>query len=165
GSYSGYVGVADDYGAIQMDIPAEWTDIYGGYWEDDGDVIGSAISAAADLDAYINTWTESGVFFGASDDLAELGGYVNLLDIRRDAFIDDCNYEGREDYEDVLYRGKYDLFENCGDSGNVFIVLTAVPNDNSQEFLILVEMQITQDVDFDALEQILATFEVVGSLP
>ena len=165
GSYSGYVGVADDYGAIQMDIPAEWTDIYGGYWEDDGDVIGSAISAAADLDAYINTWTESGVFFGASDDLAKLGGYVNLLDIRRDAFIDDCNYEGREDYEDVLYRGKYDLFENCGDSGNVFIVLTAVPNDNSQEFLILLEMQITQEVDFDALEQILATFEVVGSLP
>jgi serine protease Do len=165
GSYSGYLSVMDDYGAIQMDIPAEWTDIYGGYWEDDGDVIGSAISAAADLDAYINTWTESGVFFGASDDLAELGGYVNLLDIRRDAFIDDCNYEGREDYEDVLYRGKYDLFENCGDSGNVFIVLTAVPNDNSQEFLILVEMQITQDVDFDALEQILATFEVVGSLP
>ena len=165
GSYSGYVGVADDYGAIQMDIPAEWTDIYGGYWEDDGDVIGSTISAAADLDAYINTWTESGVFFGASDDLAKLGGYVNLLDIRRDAFIDDCNYEGREDYEDVLYRGKYDLFENCGDSGNVFIVLTAVPNDNSQEFLILLEMQITQEVDFDALEQILATFEVVGSLP
>ena len=165
GSYSGYVSVVDDYGAIQMDIPAEWTDIYGGYWEDDGDVIGSAISAAADLDSYINTWTESGVFFGASDDLAKLGGYVNLLDIRRDAFIDDCNYEGREDYEDVLYRGKYDLFENCGDSGNVFIVLTAVPNDNSQEFLILVEMQITQDVDFDALEQILATFEVVGSLP
>ena len=165
GSYSGYVSVMDDYGAIQMDIPAEWTDIYGGYWEDDGDTIGSAISAAADLDAYIDTWIESGVFFGASDDLAKLGGYVNLLDLRRDAFIDDCKYEGRYDYEDALYRGKYDLFENCGDSGNVFIVLTAVPNDNSQAFLILVEMQITQETDFDVLDQILATFEVVGSLP
>ncbi len=165
GSYSGYVSVMDDYGAIQMDIPAEWTDIYGGYWEDDGDTIGSAISAAADLDAYIDTWVESGVFFGASDDLAKLGGYVNLLDLRRDAFMDDCKYEGRYDYEDALYRGKYDLFENCGDSGNVFIVLTAVPNDNSQAFLILVEMQITQETDFDVLDQILATFEVVGSLP
>jgi hypothetical protein len=40
-----------------------------------------------------------------------------------------------------------------------------VPNDNSQAFLILVEMQITKDADFDALDQILATFEVVGSLP
>jgi len=148
-----------------MDIPAEWTDIYGGYWEDGGDVIGSAISAAADLDTYMNSWVESGVFFGASDDLASLGGYVNLLDIRRDAYMEDCKYVGREDYEDVIYRGKADTFENCGGSGNYFIVLAAVPNDNSQAFLILVEMQITKDVDFDALDQILATFEVVGSLP
>jgi serine protease Do len=165
GTYSGYMTVTDDYGAIQMDIPAEWTDIYGGYWEDGGDVIGSAISAASDLDAYINTWLQSGVFFGASDDLAKLGGYVNLLDIRRDTFLADCKLEGRYDYEDVIYRGKYDLFENCGDSGNLFLVLTAVPSDNSQAFLILVEMQITKEVDFDALEQILGTFEVIGSLP
>lgn len=165
GTYSGYMNVMDDYGAIQMDIPAEWVDIYGGYWEDEGDTIGSAISAAADLDAYYNTWSESGVFFGASDDLANLGGYVNLLDVRRDALIENCKYDNRYDYEDVAYRGKYDLFENCGDSGNVYIVLTAVPKDNSQAFLILVEMQITKEVDFDALDQILATFDVVGSLP
>jgi len=165
GTYSGYMSVVDDYGAIQMDIPSEWTDIYGGYWEEGGETIGSAISAAADLDAYINTWSESGVFFGASDDLAKLGGYVNLLDVRRDALIDDCKYDSRYDYEDVAYRGKYDLFENCGDSGNVYIVLTAVPKDNSQAFLILVEMQITKETDFDALDQILATFDVVGSLP
>jgi serine protease Do len=165
GSYSGYVSVMDDYGAIQMDIPAEWTDIDGDYWYDGGDTIGSQISASADLDSYWNTWTESGAFFGASDDLAKLGGYINLLDILRDTFSEDCKYEGRYDYEDVVYRGKYDLFENCGDSGNVFFVLTAVPIDDSQAFLILVEMQITKEVDFDALDQILATFEVVGSLP
>jgi serine protease Do len=165
GSYSSYMTVVDDYGAIQMDIPAEWTDVYGGYWEDSGDVIGSAISAAGDLDSYMNTWSESGVFFGASDDLAKLGGYVNLLDLRRDTFLEDCKFEGRYDYEDVVYRGKYDLFENCGDSGNLYLVLTAVPIDNSQAFLILVEMQISKESDFDALDQILASFEVVGSLP
>ena len=165
GTYSGYVTVVDDYSAIQMEIPSEWIDINGGYWEDGGDIIGSTITAAADLDSYFNTWSESGVFFGASDDLANLGGYVNLLDIRRDAFKDDCKYDDRYDYEDVVYRGKYDLFENCGDSGNVYIVLTAVPKDDSQAFLILVEMQITKESDFDALDQILATFDVVGSLP
>jgi serine protease Do len=165
GAYSGYVSVVDDYGAIQMEIPAEWTDINGGYWDDGGDTIGSTISAAADLDSYLNTWSESGVFFGTSDDLANLGGYVNLLDIRRDALIDDCKYDDRYDYEDVVYRGKYDLFENCGDSGNVYIVLTAVPKDDPQAILILVEMQITKDSDFEALDQILATFDVIGSLP
>lgn len=165
GSYSGYMSVMDDYGALQMEIPVEWADIYGGYWEDGGDTIGTAISAAADLDAYINTWSESGVFFGASDDLAKLGGYVNLLDVRRDDLIDDCKYDDRYDYEDNLYRGKYDLFENCGESGNVYFVLTAVPKEDTQAFLILVEMQIGKDADFDALDQILATFDVVGSLP
>ena len=165
GTYSGYSTVMDDYGAIQMSIPVEWTDVDGDYWYDGDDLIGSQISASANLDSYWNTWTESGAFFGASDDLAKLGGYVNLLDIRRDTFSEECKYEGRYDYEDVVYRGKYDLFENCGDSGNVFFVLTAVPIDNSQAFLILVETQITKEVDFDVLDQILATFEVVGSLP
>jgi len=32
GVYSGYMSVLDDYGAIQMEIPVEWTDTYGGYW-------------------------------------------------------------------------------------------------------------------------------------
>ena len=165
GTYTGYVSVMDDYGAIQMDVPADWTDVNGGTWDDDGETIGSAISAAADMDAYVNTWSESGVFFGASDDLAKLGGYVNLLDVRRDFLIDECKYDTRYDYEDVAFRGKYDLFENCGESGNVYIVLTAVPINDPQSLLILVEMQITKESDFDALDQILATFDVVGSLP
>jgi serine protease Do len=128
-------------------------------------LIGSQITVAASLDSYWNTWTESGAFFGASDDLAKLGGYVNLLDILRDSFSEDCKYDDRYDYEDAVYRGKYDLYENCGESGNVYFVLTAVPIDDSQAFLILVQMQITKDVDFDALDQILASFEVVGTLP
>lgn len=164
-SYSGYQTVTDDYGSIQMDIPNEWTDINGGYWQDGGDTIGAAISASADLEAYNQTWDESGVFFGASDDLAKLGGYVNLLDVRRDAFIESCKLDGRYDYEDAYYRGKYDLFTNCASSGNAYIVLTAVPRDNPQAFLILVEMQITKEADFDALDRILATFDVIGVLP
>jgi serine protease Do len=165
GVYSGYQMVSDDYGSIQMEIPNEWTDINGGYWEDGGDTIGAAISAAASLDGYNQTWTESGVFFGASDDLARLGGYVNLLDVRRDVFIGSCKLDGRYDYEDAYYRGRYDLFTNCDDTGNAYIVLTAVPIDDPQAFLILVEIQITKEADFDALDRILATFEVIGVLP
>lgn len=164
-AYSGYSTVMDDYGSIQVNVPNEWTEVDGGYWYGEEDIIGSQITAAASLDNYWNTWTESGAFFGASDDLALLGGYVNLLDVVRETFSAECKLAGRYDYEDVVYRGKYDLYENCGDSGNVFFVLTAVPINDPQAFLILVEMQITKDVDFDALDQILASFEVVGSLP
>lgn len=163
--YSGYGTVTDDYGAIQISIPNEWSDVNGSYWVDGEDTIGAAISAAADLDAFNNTYSESGVFFGASDDLARLGGYVQLLDIRREGFIQDCKLDNRYDYEDEVYRGKYDLFTNCLDSGNAFIVLTAVPKSDPQAFLILVEESITQESDFDALEQILLSFDVIGTLP
>jgi serine protease Do len=163
--YSGFVPVSDDYGAIQMNVPAEWADVDGSYWTDEGDTIGAAISAAADLDSFYNTWNESGVFFGASDDLAKLGGYVQLLDIRRDAYNQDCKLDGRYDYDDGYFRGKYDLFTNCAGQGTAFLVLSAVPVSDPQGMLILVEMQITQDADFDALDEILRSFDVVGVLP
>jgi len=40
-----------------------------------------------------------------------------------------------------------------------------VLKEDPQAFLVLVEMQIAKDSDFDVLDQILATFDVVGSLP
>ena len=165
GAYSGYTTWTDASEAIQLDLPNEWAEVDGSNWDYDGDIIGSTITGAADLQNWEDTWNESGVFFGASDDLAKLGGYVNLLDVERDIYSQYCKLEGRYDYSDALYRGKYDLYTNCEGSGNAFITLSAVPNDNSQEFLILVEMNITKEADYDALDQILATFQVIGSLP
>lgn len=173
-AYSGYVSVQDDYGAIQMDIPVEWADIDGSPWVDGEDVIGSAISAAGDLNAYWSSWDESGVFFGVSDDLAKLGGYVNLLDVYRREYDENyggqCKFEsrvnyGEGDWEDPYYRGRMDIFSRCGGGDNYFIVLSAVPRDNQLAFLIMVQMAITKDADYEALDQIMATFDVVGTLP
>jgi serine protease Do len=163
--YSDYTLVTDDFGAIQMNVPVEWGDVDGSSWTSDGDVIGSAISAAASLDNYYNYWTEPGVFFGASNDLADLGGYVQLLDVTRDSFTGECNLDGRYDYEDVLYEGKYDLWTVCGGTDASYIVLSARPKEGQTDFLILVEIQIVSDADLDALDQILNSFEVVGTLP
>ena len=173
-SYSGYISVQDDYGAIQMDIPVEWSDVDGSPWVDGEDVIGSAISAAADLEAYNSSWGESGVFFGASDDLAKLGGYVNLLDIFRDDYDENyggqCKFEsrvkyGEGDWEDAYYRGRMDIFSGCGGGDNYFVVLSAVPRSNPQAYLVLLQMAINTDADYEALDQIMATFDVVGTLP
>ncbi len=173
-AYSGYVTVQDDYGAIQMDIPVEWGDVDGSPWVDGEDVIGSAISAAADLNAYFSSWDESGVFFGVSDDLAKLGGYVNLLDYYRSEYDENyggqCKFEarvnyGEGDWEDPYYRGKLDIFSRCDGGDNYFIVLSAVPRNNQLAYLIMVQMAITNDADYEALDQIMATFDVVGTLP
>ena len=165
-TYSTYEWVTDDFGSITVEVPSDWADVDGSPWVDDGEVIGAGISAAASLDDFFSYWDEPGIFFGASDDLAQLGGYVQLLDILRPDFMWDCDLDGRYEYEDVLYRGRYDLFTNCGgNEGSLFMVLTAVPVDDPTDYLILLEVQIVNDADLEAVDRILESFKVVAALP
>jgi serine protease Do len=166
--YTSYVTVTDDTGAIKMDVPAEWTDINGSNWETDWGgqpFIAAAISASPDLNAYNNTYGESGVFFAASDRLSQIGGYVELLDGTKGWYENDCKYDSRNDYADSAYEGQYDIWIDCGSQNGTVLILSARPINNPTAFLILVEVKIVQDADIDALQQILNTFDVVGSLP
>jgi serine protease Do len=166
GTYGTYTLVTDNYGAIQIEVPSAWSDVDGSEWIDSGDVIGAKILASSDLNAFSNSWGVPGVVFMVSDDLARLGGYVQLLDWERESFLQSCELDGRYDYEDAVFRGKYDLFTKCGGAGGPEeLVLTAVPKANSTDYLIVVAVTVASDADFDALEHILTTFDVVGSLP
>ena len=163
--YDEYVLVQDDYGAIQVSVPAAWSEIDGSAWVDSGDIIGASITAAASLDNFNASYSEPGVFFGATDDIAELGGYIQLLDVYRDwAREDDCTFEYREDYEDPAFEGAFDVFSNCLDSEGVLVILSAKPH-SSTSLLVLVMVQIMSDADLDALDEILNTFDVIGPLP
>jgi len=163
--YDEYVLVQDDYGAIQVSVPAAWSEIDGSAWVDSGDIIGASITAAASLDNFNASYSEPGVFFGATDDIAELGGYIQLLDVYRDwAREDDCTFEYREDYEDPAFEGAFDVFSNCLDSEGVLVILSAKPHSSTSP-LVLVMVQIMSDADLDALDEILNTFDVIGPLP
>ena len=129
-------------------------------------MIGASISAAPDLEAYSRTWGAPGLFFGVSDDLARLGGHVQILDAVRPDYLSECKLEGRYDYNDGYYRGKYDLFESCGGPGGAStLVLSAVPTDNSQAFTILLIVQMVNPEDEDIAIHALDTFRVIGRLP
>ena len=162
----GYVDVSDAYGSIAVEIPAAWSDTDGSEWVDGNDVIGASISAAPDLDAYNRTWDAPGMFFGVSDDLARLGGHVQILDAIRPDYLGECKLDSRSDYNDGYYRGKADLFYNCGGpGGSQTLVLSAVPTDNSQAFTILLIMQMVNPEDEDIAVHALDTFRVIGTLP
>ncbi|HSM24244.1 MAG TPA: S1C family serine protease [Anaerolineaceae bacterium] len=165
GSYSEFVTVTDDYGAIQVSIPTAWNEVSGEPWYDGNDVIGSSIVAAANIDGFFNTYNEPGVFFGVSDDVARLAGYIQLLDVYRTSFVGDCTLDGRYPYDDSAFLGSYDVFINCGDSRSTIIVLAARPQVNQTSFLATVMVQILSDADLIALDEILSTFDVVGTLP
>jgi serine protease Do len=165
-TYDSYVLVTDDSEAIQVEIPEAWAEVDGSPWLDGEEVIGASIWAAPDLQAFVDAWDVPGVKFDVSDDLAKLGGYVELLDIFREDYLEACKLDQRYDYEDSAFRGKYDLFENCGGPGGpTQIVLTAVPKDNSYAYLILVEVTIVSDADWEAVDHIMATFDVIDTLP
>ncbi|HMK09782.1 MAG TPA: peptidase S1, partial [Anaerolineales bacterium] len=107
-----------------------------------------------------------GMWFGVSDDLATLGGYVQVLDLRRESYSTNCKLDGRYDYNDGYYRGKFDLFTNCGGPGGASnMVLAAVPTDNSQAFIVLLEIQMMTPADQDIAVHALDTFRVIGTLP
>lgn len=166
GSYSDYVSITDDYQSISVNVPSSWNDIDGRAWVDDSDVIGASIYAAPDLDGFLNTWSTPGVIFNVSDDLAKLGGYIQLLDLYREQFNPYCDLVDRYDYGDSYYRGNFDYFTNCGGSGGSdLLIFSGVPVDDSVHLLVLVEVQILTDGDVDAAQQILDTFDVIGPLP
>lgn len=160
--YSDYMQVSDDTGAISVEVPSDWDDIDGSLWEDEGEVLGAAIVASSDLDAYYASYDTPGVIFLASEQLVQMGTAEDLLDLFE--FGEDCTFEGRYEYEDALYAGYYDLYSSCAGIGEmVLVVVAALPED--QSFASLLVVQAVSDADLDAIDHILDTFVVVGELP
>lgn len=156
-SYASYTSVSDNSGTLQVEIPNEWVDVDGSPWTDDsGGELGPAIAAAPDLNGYYNTWNTPGMEFAAFFDLGSDTTVDDLLTLFD--FSDSCTYSGREDYADALYTGQYDVWEDCGDAGSLYIVLVTVPEDRS--FHTLVTVQIVSDADLEALDHILNSFIV-----
>lgn len=156
-TYDEYVTVTDDSTLLQVNIPASWSQVDGSPWQIDGEVIGASLTAAPNLDNFYNTWGTPGMIFNASADLAaevNPAGALDLID-----YSDSCTYDNRYTYEDALYTGYYDLWENCGGEGTLGVSLAAAPAGG--EFIILVLVQVVSDADLDALDQILNSFQVI----
>jgi serine protease Do len=161
-TYDEYVLIFDDNDAVQVEVPAEWTDVDGAPYVDDGGNAITDVRAASDLDAFHTTWTTPGMIFSASSDWAASTTEEALLDDFVSSAPGQCDYAGREEYSDPAYTGFYDIFTNCGDTLATYVVVAARPSDGS--FLLLVQVQANEERDFDALDRILASFLVVGEV-
>lgn len=161
-TYENFVGIYDDSQAIYVEVPAEWADVDGSNWvdDDDGTVLGSELMAAPDLNEFSTTYTTPGVqiLAGAYFGDITMGELVDFFD-----FSSDCTYDGRFDYADPVYTGVYDQYSNCADAGSVIIVLGAEPA--AKNYSVIVLVQAVTEADLDALDHILNTFNVVGTLP
>ena len=151
--YSGYTTITDDSGAITVDVPIEWSDIDGSMAAD-----GPGLAASPDIAAFDATWDVPGVFIVAST----IQGVTieDHLDTLAAPYESACVYEGRHDYDDSLYQGQFDRFDDCGGVGTTLILIVARPSD--QTFTVTVTLQLLTQADFDAADQIIATYQITG---
>jgi serine protease Do len=166
-TYTDYTKVQDNLGAIQVEVPSAWSEVDGTPWTSDNGANFASVWAAPSLQEFENNWGTPGIKFNVTADKDKVGGHIQLLDASRTmAFLGDCQLDGRYDYNDGYYRGLYDYYKNCGGQGGAaYLILSAVPVQDTGDVLVFVEIQLASDADVDAADHILKTFDIVGSLP
>jgi serine protease Do len=148
-TYTEYVTVSDDSGSINASVPVEWSDIDGAPNEE----FGPSLYAAPDLESFLNTFDTPGVIIEAtgSRGAADIDLTLDELDLS-----DQCTYDGRSPYSDVLYTGSLDLYTNCGGTSTSLFVVAVTPEDGT--FLARLLIQAVEPRDLDAADEIFATF-------
>lgn len=166
GSYGEYTQVTDDYNSIVVEVPTAWNQVDGRAWSLNDEIVGAWITASSDLGGFESSWSVPGMNFKVSDDLTNQVGYIELLNTYSAGYRDQCEYDGRYEYDDGYYRGKYDYFVKCGGAGGPGLwLLSAVSKTDQFAYLIVVDVVIASDADWEAVDQIIASFDVVGQLP
>jgi serine protease Do len=166
----GYMAITDDYEALYVEVPSNWTQINGEIWSDYwGDLYFEAadVAAAPDLDGFFSRYDSPGIRFSASEAWGNIGGYLQLLEGIRYVYEDNCTWEWREDYEDPVFEGAYEYWD-CGRDADV-ILIGVRPISAPTAYLVLIQIQvasINSDFDMAAIDRIMSTFDLTdGYLP
>jgi serine protease Do len=150
--YTNYRRVTDNSGAIVVDVPSEWSDVDGRAFE-----IGPGLVAAPDVDAYNNGYSTPGVSILASRDLSR-----NPNAVLDEFAFPACTASGRSNYDDGKFTGRLATFESCDGRDTSIVVIAATPPDDS--YTILVVVQLVEPRDSEALDAVITTFDVTGSI-
>jgi hypothetical protein len=156
-SYTDYQLVTDSTGTLQLEIPVEW-DSYDldGFVDDTGTTSGIGVGGSPDEAAFDTTWSVPGVRFLAQP-YSETT-YPEYLEAA--SYPSACTDGGTSDYDDGLYTGQAQVWEDCGGIGTTYVVIAASDADNTVD--VVVSIQIVTEADLEAAEQIVNTFQVVG---
>ena len=172
-STPGYVLVKDNSGRLSVEVPSEWSDIDGTAWDFRGGKIGLSIIATTDLQTWYrnNYYHESsagidetpGVLFGMSRSLVDEypeNTEDQILSLKEYDYSDTCEYVERDEYDDGNYKGKHDLWKNCGETDAEAIVLVALPENRAH--VVLIQVIAGSEADLEAQKHVLDTFKVTG---
>jgi serine protease Do len=153
--YTEYVSVTDDSGTLTLEVPAAWSDVSTAPLVS-GDQSYPQIQAATDLDGFNTTYGVSGVMFMSAP--ADGGSIEQVLE---GFAVDQCFDGGITDYNDGVFVGKYQLWEQCAGTEAIYLVLVTNLVSSADIFYITTVQAVTT-ADLDALDHILTTFNAAG---
>jgi hypothetical protein len=159
-SYSGYTRITDNEEKIIVQVPVEWTDIETGAWMFKGKQTGVFLAASADLGNFYSSGSQSGVLIGVSQGLARTYNQEGLLGVEKRDLSGQCAYQGRFDYKNQFYSGKYDHFASCASGTPGLFIFTTSSAD--QKYLIMLRVAVVSEADLEAVDTIINTFQVLG---
>ncbi len=101
------------------------------------------------------------MFFAASDELLQQGRSVSVGGlVSYYAPTEQCDLQGRDNYDDGTYTGTIATYENCNGMDTSVVILAAAPEDESH--VVLIYMQLVGESDDDAVKSlVLGSFNVV----
>ena len=158
-SHAGYTLITDNEEKIRVQVPVEWDDIETGEWTFKGKKTGVFLAASADLGNFYSTRSQSGILIGVSRSLAQTYDRDGLLGLEKRDLSRQCTHQGRFDYQNQFYNGKYDHFTNCSGTPGLLVFATASADGKS---LILIRIAVVSEADLEAVDTIINTFQVLG---
>ena len=155
------LALADDTGAFAVSAPATWSDVVNDDWILEGDVLGRMLSAAPDLQAFEDTWTEPGFFLSVSDVLGLAFTPEEILEFFD--YSDECVYDDMYEFSNDVISGVYDIWLECGGiEGDLFLVLAANPLDDDETALLLY-INLPTEEDLHAFDQVVSSLTLGGA--
>ena len=112
-----------------------------------------SIQASPDVDDFLNTFDVPGMEFVLSDQFTP-DDFETILDAVGPSEF--CTSDGREDYSDPIFTGRFEVWTDCQGTDAQYIVVVASEADSTE--VAIVTVQAIDDRDFDALDHILDTF-------
>ena len=142
-----FVFVTDDAGAISVAVPRDWGDVSATEWIVNDVAVGTAVTAAPDIDAWYSTWGTPGAFVGVATsgfapELGEFSGICTAADI--------------EEWSGSGLLGTLQSWSDCGAERSDFYVFVGDTPD--AEYTVLVQLVSIDGSGRETFDKVLATF-------
>ncbi|MFD4421829.1 S1C family serine protease [Agromyces sp. NPDC058484] len=150
-----FVTITDDSNAINVEVPAGWSQVDGAAVTDANGTVWDSVSAAPDLAAYQGSWSTPGVSVYASQAAAGMAPDAAADLVAGDLASQGCVSTGREPFDDGMHTGVWEIFTGCGGQAT-YVVIGA--NDYPGTYSVVVAAQAIADTDFDAVDRVIGSF-------